>query len=118
MKSLNNYLINESQNQLNIEDIKEYVEFIYDYGFDKYFSKIKNENFDLKSRFRHVVNYPKSNGALFFNLGLLDYIVYASKNNEDLDELCNKVIDNFNSYEGMTKGELIKMLSNVCNYLK
>ena len=117
MKNITNF-INEGQNQLNVEDIKEYVEYIYNYGFDKYFNKIKDENFDLKSRFRQVVNYPKSNGALFFNLGLLDYIIYASKNNEDLDELCNKIIDNFNSYEGMSTNDLIKMLSNVCKYLK
>ena len=122
MKDIKNflYIINEDQN-LTIEDIKEYVEYIYNYGFDKYFDKIKNENFDLKSRFRYVVNYPKYGGALFFNLGMLDYIVYAGKNNEDLDKLCNKVIDNFNSYSsdsGMSKNELVKVLSNTCKYLK
>ena len=117
MKNITNF-IGESQNQLNVEDIKEYVDYIYNYGFDKYYDKIKDENFDLKSRFRHAVNYPKSNGALFFNLGLLDYIVYSGRANDDLDALYNKIIDNFNSYGGMSKNELIKMLSNVCKYLK
>ena len=117
MKDIINF-INESQNQLNVEDIKEYIEYIYNYGFDKYYDRIKDENFDLKSRFRHAVNYPKSNGALFFNLGMLDYIVYSGKANDDLDELCNKIIDNFNSYAGMSANDLIKVLSNVCNYLK
>ena len=117
MKNITNFL-NEGQNQLNVEDIKEYVEYIYNYGFDKYYDKVKDENFDLKSRFRHIVNYPKYNGALFFNLGMLDYIAYSSKNDEDLDNLCKKIIDNFNSYGSMSANDLIKVLSNVCKYLK
>ena len=41
MKSINKY-INESFVQLNIDDIKEYIEYIYNYGFDEYFRfKIK-----------------------------------------------------------------------------
>ena len=117
MKDITNF-INENQNQLNVEDIKEYVDYIYNYGFDKYYDKIKDENFDLKSRFRHVVNYPKSNGALFFNLGMLDYIVYSGRAKDDLDVLYNKIIDNFTSYGGMSANDLIKVLSNVCKYLK
>jgi len=118
MKSINKY-INESFVQLNIDDIKEYIEYIYNYGFDEYFNKIKNKNFDLKSKFRNIVDYPKSNGALFFNLGMLDYIVYASKySSNKLNEVCNKVIKNFNDYGGMTGGELISVLQNVVNYLK
>ena len=49
---------------------------------------------------------------------MLDYIAYSSKNDEDLDNLCKKIIDNFNSYGSMSANDLIKVLSNVCKYLK
>lgn len=118
MKSINKY-INESFVQLNIDDIKEYIEYIYNYGFDEYFAKIKNNDLSLNSKFKKIIDYPKSNGALFFNLGMLDYIVYASKySSNKLEEVCDKVIKNFKDYGGMTGGALISVLQNVINYLK
>ncbi len=117
MKSIRHFLESQSNN-IEINDIKEYVDFIYNYGFDNYYDKIKNNNGDLKSAFRKIVDYHQYNGSLFFNLGLLDYIVWASNNNStNINDVYNKIIKNFNSYDGMSKDDLIKVLNNVCKYL-
>ena len=49
---------------------------------------------------------------------VVSYNNMIKKAKDDLDVLYNKIIDNFTSYGGMSANDLIKVLSNVCKYLK